>query len=109
MCECKHGFSGNGIQCSGKRVKLHKSALVVDHSVLSIYYIILHTYNTDINECARSQHNCHQNALCRNSQGSYECTCRRGFSGNGIQCFGRSIVLAITRDVVGCIPTNTDD
>ncbi|XP_073252471.1 high choriolytic enzyme 1-like [Porites lutea] len=38
----------------------------------------------DINECLSSP--CHPNAVCQNTIGSFTCTCRSGFTGNGRFC-----------------------
>ena len=44
---------------------------------------------TDINECSSSAtNNCHQYADCHNSDGSFHCTCRSGYSGDGSSCTG---------------------
>ena len=43
---------------------------------------------TDINECERDPTACGKNALCNNTDGSYNCTCKDGFRGNGINCTG---------------------
>ncbi|KAL9961327.1 hypothetical protein ACROYT_G030243 [Oculina patagonica] len=40
----------------------------------------------DINECVQNTHNCSQNALCENNEGSFNCTCKPGFTGNGHDC-----------------------
>jgi len=40
----------------------------------------------DINECSLGTSNCHINAICSNTIGSYECHCKPGFIGNGIEC-----------------------
>ncbi|XP_055375614.1 multiple epidermal growth factor-like domains protein 8 isoform X2 [Condylostylus longicornis] len=37
----------------------------------------------DVDECALKIDSCSQNAECINTDGSYECHCRRGFIGNG--------------------------
>ncbi len=42
----------------------------------------------DINECALNLDNCHLNATCTNTQGSFSCACRPGFSGDGVSCTG---------------------
>ncbi|XP_066026287.1 uncharacterized protein [Pocillopora verrucosa] len=40
----------------------------------------------DINECARGLHKCSSGAFCNNTKGSYNCTCKHGFTGNGREC-----------------------
>ena len=31
---------------------------------------------------------CHQNATCLNLEGSYDCFCKLGYTGNGLLCYG---------------------
>ena len=40
----------------------------------------------DINECELERVNCHMNADCTDIIGSFECTCNRGFEGDGVNC-----------------------
>ena len=48
-----------------------------------------YTYISDINECNSTEtNNCDPNARCTNTEGSYNCTCNRGFDGNGFNCSG---------------------
>ena len=42
----------------------------------------------DIDECKSDSHVCHVNANCINTLGSYNCTCRPGYTGNGTNCTG---------------------
>ncbi|XP_068683338.1 uncharacterized protein [Montipora foliosa] len=39
----------------------------------------------DIDECS-SENNCHVNANCTNTLGSYNCTCKKGYEGDGRNC-----------------------
>ena len=38
----------------------------------------------DINECNISKTNCHDNADCTNTPGSFECTCHTGYTCDGV-------------------------
>ena len=49
----------------------------------------MHLVSQDINECEDpGSNNCHQNANCTDTIGSYTCTCMLGYSGNGSLCDG---------------------
>lgn len=37
----------------------------------------------DVDECGLGLHDCHKEAKCTNTQGSYSCQCKRGFIGDG--------------------------
>lgn len=41
----------------------------------------------DVNECENSDL-CHSNGVCLNTPGSYMCSCKDGYSGNGSYCEG---------------------
>ena len=40
----------------------------------------------DIDECQMALHECAENATCSDTEGSYECTCDPGFTGDGFNC-----------------------
>jgi len=40
----------------------------------------------DIDECENEADNCHVNANCTNTIGSFTCQCKEGYMGNGITC-----------------------
>lgn len=42
----------------------------------------------DVNECTEATDNCHDDATCTNTKGSFACTCNQGYSGNGVSCAG---------------------
>ena len=49
----------------------------------------------DIDECATNP--CDVNAACLNTNGSYECSCRPGFEGDGETCTGNKHPLAFSK------------
>ena len=46
---------------------------------------------TDIDECKGNRHNCHHpSGTCINTAGSFNCTCKPGFEGDGLDiCEGK--------------------
>ena len=59
----------------------------------SIYFPL-----SDIDECFPEQishdyhhlaHNCHADANCSNTKGSFHCMCHTGYSGDGVSCIGK--------------------
>lgn len=48
----------------------------------------------DINECRKPEENeCHANALCNNTEGSYVCRCFNGYRGDGKNCTGKTYFI----------------
>jgi len=41
-----------------------------------------------MDECSAESNSCDENADCTNSEGSYFCTCKEGFDGDGTVCQG---------------------
>ena len=44
--------------------------------------------NADVDECTLDSHNCHKDAFCTNTNGSFSCACRPGYTGDGVSCGG---------------------
>ena len=44
----------------------------------------------EIDECNNGTDNCHANATCNNTIGSYTCSCNTGFTGDGVTCTGKN-------------------
>ena len=47
--------------------------------------------HTDADECKHNEHNCSLDASCRNTIGSFECHCKSGYQGDGVQCSGKQL------------------
>ena len=45
----------------------------------------------DDDECVAELDNCHENATCNNTFGSFECTCIAGFDGDGVNCTSKAV------------------
>ena len=79
VCSCNAGYALNSDQrtCSGKLTTL-----------LNKLYLMKFVYQTDVNECTTNNGGCSQ--ICRNTQGSRVCSCRRGYilASNRIACNG---------------------
>eukprot|EP00736_Rhodelphis_marinus_P011720 Rmarinus@m.8724 len=58
-CTCNDGYSGDG----------HTSCSIID-----------------VDECDLGTDDCHADATCANSEGSFTCTCNDGYSGDGTAC-----------------------
>ena len=81
LCICNSGYSGNGFVCHGST-----------YSCIWIYHWVYAYlgFSLDVDECAaEAAHICHANATCTNTNGSFSCRCRSGFSGDGTTCSGR--------------------
>ena len=46
---------------------------------------------TDIDECGTGEHRCHLKAVCKNTPGSYTCSCASPYHGDGFTCQGTQI------------------
>ena len=60
-----------------------KRKSVFNHSLPDFFF-------ADINECEAGKHNCHANAICKDTRGSFVCTCKPGYSGDGVNCTGEN-------------------
>ena len=60
----------------------------VHHLSINVKHFIL-----DIDECAIGTHECDLNANCTNMNGAYNCSCNKGYDGDGFNCTGNYAVL----------------
>ena len=51
----------------------------------------------DIDECEDGTAMCHSNATCSNTEGSYNCTCVNGYSGDGFNCTSKMLLQILTK------------
>ena len=93
-CTCKDGFHGNDTNCTGEcsylstgHVQMAAKTLVARICEMNFIPIIF-TVVIDIDECIDGTYRCDVNAECNNTLGSYNCTCKDGFHGNGTNCTG---------------------
>ena len=55
--------------------------------IMRIFFAVV----LDFDECKTSTSSCDDNAACKNTVGSYTCTCKSGYSGDGKTCNGKMI------------------
>ncbi|EDV27739.1 uncharacterized protein TRIADDRAFT_53736 [Trichoplax adhaerens] len=90
FCACKVGFIGDGVTCQGDEksflTRCYIQPLVNQANFTNITRIVVYICCLDLNECAAMELYCHNNSVCYNTFGSYHCTCKTGFTGNGKVC-----------------------
>ena len=64
-----------------------KMLLFDDFQILHVLYLI-----ADINECGSNLNNCHDNAQCNNTEGSFTCSCNPGYTGDGVNCTSKMLI-----------------
>lgn len=100
-CSCNTGYMGNGTRgnCFGKHLKCF---VVFLGEWCAIIFII--KCCVDLNECENfDTNNCHVNASCMNTIGSFYCSCFDGFLGNGVNCSGK-LIAEHHRHVISLFP-----
>ena len=50
-----------------------------------------------VDECESGLHNCHDDADCTNTKRSFTCTCKPGYSGDGVNCEGKKDNIELKR------------
>ena len=85
VCTCRLGFTGNGTSCNGT----HFHIFVFWFLGFLIWFTWYANLFSDIDECSKNGGPCDNNANCFNNDGSFTCTCKDGFTGNGTICVGK--------------------
>ena len=80
-CSCNPGYTGNGVNCTSKILYFWGGTLVC-----TLFFIV---QSPDVNECELEIHTCNSNAICTDTNGSFNCTCEEGFEGDGFNCTGK--------------------
>ena len=50
-------------------------------------------FHCNLNECSNNTDDCDVNADCADTDGSFACTCREGYSGNGTFCASKMFMV----------------
>ena len=69
---------------------------------------VIHYLRLDIDECAIKTDNCSLHAICNNTEGSFNCSCKDGFIGDGVNCTGNCKFLFLVH-LSTCYLLNHDD
>ena len=67
---------------------LLETEMLMSLADILVIFFYISNFTTDIDECETNPHKCHQEATCKNTHGSYLCTCKPGFIGDGQNCTG---------------------
>ena len=63
----------------------------------------------DIDECTTEIDNCHENATCNNTFGSFECGCNVGFDGGGVKCTSKACYMLMVEEKFTNVAFRTAD
>ncbi|XP_073522521.1 signal peptide, CUB and EGF-like domain-containing protein 3 isoform X3 [Phyllobates terribilis] len=64
-------------------------------------HICFSTASQDVDECVEGTDNCHIDAICQNTQRSYKCICKSGYTGDGKHC--KDVDECERDDNAGCV------
>lgn len=73
------------------QLKVDRPQNMYRHSIVCKLNVSFSVYfYSDIDECREQIFSCHVDAVCNNTNGSYICTCKAGYSGDGHNCAGKA-------------------
>ena len=81
-------WSNGSARFNCHRQSFPPSTIISYHGPFDLGLII--DFVADIDECSKNGSPCDENADCLNNDGSYNCTCKDGFTGNGRACDGNT-------------------
>ena len=97
----QHGIYLLNVREHGRSCHLFEFTVhLMQHLMRSTFFIYFQL--SDVDECFPDQisdlyqhlaHNCHADANCSNTKGSFYCTCHTGYSGDGVTCIGKIICV----------------
>ena len=72
------------------------NALLI-YSVITLFHKFIGLCDTaDTDECLTNNGGCSADASCSNAVGSFTCTCKSGYTGDGFACSGKSSNVGLT-------------
>ncbi|CAI8054869.1 Fibrillin-1, partial [Geodia barretti] len=98
-CQCNTGYVGNGSLCihqtcfvpvdriheCGSNVSSEKACEAMGCCYNSSADVNCY-HPSDVNECDLELDNCHTHAYCANVEDGFTCTCKSGYTGDGLDC-----------------------
>ena len=95
-CQCTSGWTGE--TCNEGNYDFLRNTWH-DELIWRVLIICEMKYNfflaLDVDECSDGSHNCDTNAQCTNTEESFTCTCNSGYSGNGVNCQGKTDFVSL--------------
>ena len=74
-------------------VRCHARKMLARCLMTFNYYMFCTSLYVDINECGSDDlNNCHENAQCTNTEGSFICSCNPGYTGDGVNCTSKLLI-----------------
>ena len=116
-CLCNDGFFGNGTNCFNGTCtddlcpdnEQCVSASTFDCQCKKGFTRYDAGSCVDEDECSNSEANCNKNADCFNTEGSYTCSCKQGYFGDGMSClYGQCLDVNCPQNMTCVSPTTSD-
>lgn len=112
VCVCRNNFLGDGFICRKKNaceIGCPAGSSCSDgQCVCQTGFTMLNNECTDIDECARGDHNCHKDADCTNNNGGFSCACKKDFTGDGVSCVYKAPPANIALPTASSTPTGVN-